>query len=439
MPLQSNVHFAAVPPADVPAPASGYYALFVSDGSSSTVAGTLYKKDSTGTVTASQDHSADFTNAKAQDAVGGALQSSGTILLTYNSGGHFITADIKPTSISAAQLVDAGITGAKLADAAIIPAKLADNAITTLKLADLNVTTVKLADLAVSTIKLADTAVTNAKLATMAQATFKMRATASGTGAPIDGTPAQAKTALAITAADVSGLGTAATTNATAYDAAGLAAAAQAASQPLNSDLTAISALSTTAFGRTLLTVADSAAHTTTVDLATQNANGLLSATDKQRLDVVGQLGSLTAPSSGTGTRVFLSVPISPLLGVAGQTFRIRTQGNSATAGGTTLIFRVYVGTNGTTSDTVAWVSTTSAAIVTNLRAGFDGVLTIRTVGGSGSVQCECLGFANTVLLPTATAAPAAITVNTTAQWYISLGVTASGTFVAQQALVAAQ
>ena len=55
-------------------------------------------------------------------------------------------------------------------------------------------------------------AVTNAKLADMAQATFKGRAAASGTGAPIDMTAAQAKTALAITASDVSGLATVATT-----------------------------------------------------------------------------------------------------------------------------------------------------------------------------------------------------------------------------------
>ncbi len=48
------------------------------------------------------------------------------------------------------------------------------------------------------------------------------------------------------------------------FDAAGAAAAAQAASQPLDSDLTAIAALSTTSFGRALLTLADAAAMRTT-------------------------------------------------------------------------------------------------------------------------------------------------------------------------------
>ncbi len=44
---------------------------------------------------------------------------------------------------------------------------------------------------------IANDAVSNAKLANMAQATFKMRAAAAGTGDPIDGTDAQARTALA--------------------------------------------------------------------------------------------------------------------------------------------------------------------------------------------------------------------------------------------------
>lgn len=61
----------------------------------------------------------------------------------------------------------------------------------------------------------ANSAVTNAKLADMVQATFKMRAAAAGTGAPIDGTAAQAKTALAIANTDVSGLGTLSTQSGT--------------------------------------------------------------------------------------------------------------------------------------------------------------------------------------------------------------------------------
>lgn len=65
------------------------------------------------------------------------------------------------------------------------------------------------------------------------------------------------------------GLGTAATQPTAAFDAAGLAAAAQAASQPLDSDLTAIAALTTTTFGRSLLTLADAAAGRTSLGLGT--------------------------------------------------------------------------------------------------------------------------------------------------------------------------
>lgn len=65
------------------------------------------------------------------------------------------------------------------------------------------------------------------------------------------------------------GLGTAATSNTSAFDASGAAAAAQAASQPLDSDLTAIAALSTTSFGRAFLILADAAAGRTYLGLGT--------------------------------------------------------------------------------------------------------------------------------------------------------------------------
>ena len=63
----------------------------------------------------------------------------------------------------------------------------------------------------VAAVDINDDAVTNAKLANMAAATFKGRAAGAGTGDPTDLTAAQAKTALAISTSDVSGLGTLAT------------------------------------------------------------------------------------------------------------------------------------------------------------------------------------------------------------------------------------
>ena len=60
----------------------------------------------------------------------------------------------------------------------------------------------------------------------------------------------------------------------TYFEVAGAAAAAQAASQPLDSDLTAIAALSTTSFGRALLTAADAAALTANIAAASETVQG---------------------------------------------------------------------------------------------------------------------------------------------------------------------
>lgn len=65
------------------------------------------------------------------------------------------------------------------------------------------------------------------------------------------------------------GLGTAATSASTAFEVAGAAAAAQAASQPLDSDLTAMAALTTTTYGRAFLALADAAAGRTALGLGT--------------------------------------------------------------------------------------------------------------------------------------------------------------------------
>lgn len=65
------------------------------------------------------------------------------------------------------------------------------------------------------------------------------------------------------------GLGTAAVSATGDFDAAGAAAAAQAASQPLDSDLTAIAALATTSYGRAFLALADAAAGRTALGLGT--------------------------------------------------------------------------------------------------------------------------------------------------------------------------
>lgn len=124
----------------------------------------IFLADGTGGTTAGSWYSKDstgtvsaltFSNEQAQDAVGSILTDTATVDFTYDDAGNTISAIV----------IDASIT--------------------------------------------------NAKLTTMAAATFKMRASGAGTGAPIDGTATQAKTALAIANTDVSGLGTLSTQNGT--------------------------------------------------------------------------------------------------------------------------------------------------------------------------------------------------------------------------------
>ncbi len=71
----------------------------------------------------------------------------------------------------------------------------------------------------------------------------------------------------------------------TFYEAAGAAAAAQSASQPLDSDLTAIAALSTTAYGRTFLTLADQAALMGLVSSASTTAEGKIELATQAEVD----------------------------------------------------------------------------------------------------------------------------------------------------------
>ncbi len=243
MATQSNIWFAAVPPGNVPTPTSGYYAFFVGDGTGGTTMGIYYKKDSAGNITSLIPPS--YSGQNAQDAVGTILQDTATVDFTYDPTGHTISA--------------------------IVP----------------------------------DSAITNAKLAAMAAGTFKMRAAGAGSGSPIDGTAAQAKAALGITYSDVSGLGSAATQNSSAFDAAGLAATAQTnainASQPVSATLTSLAALSTTAYGRALLTQPDAAALTSLINTATASLKGLMTPGQVQQL-----------ASNSTGRYNVLDYGISP-------------------------------------------------------------------------------------------------------------------------------
>lgn len=104
------------------------------------------------------------------------------------------------------------------------------------------------------------------------------------------------------------GLGTAATSNVGDFDAAGAAAAAQAASQPVDSDLTAIAALSTTSFGRSLLALADASAGRTALGLggsatlAVGTTAGTVAAGDDSRITGAAQKASNLSDLANAGT-----------------------------------------------------------------------------------------------------------------------------------------
>lgn len=112
-----------------------------------------------------------------------------------------------------------------------------------------------------------------------------------GTGAS---SPAAARTNLE--------LGTAATTAASDYDPAGSAAAAQAAaiaaSQPVDSDLTAIAALTTTAYGRGFLALGDAVAGRTALSL------GTAATTDATAYDAAGTAAGAVATHAADTTAV---------------------------------------------------------------------------------------------------------------------------------------
>lgn len=118
-----------------------------------------------------------------------------------------------------------------------------------------------------------------------------------------------------------------------------------------------------------------------------------------------------------------------------GDQFRGRLFGASSSNG--TLIFRLRVGTLGTTSDPEVWRSITSAAQAANQRAGLEFIATIRQAGASGILQAEGLGFAHAALLPTFVAAPSIISIDTTKKNWMSMTVVcSSGIFTAHQGLI---
>jgi len=148
---------------------------------------------------------------------------------------------------------------------------------------------------------------------------------ASVAGPLIEATDYQAAHVLTLTAADVGA------------DASGAAAAAQAASQPLNAGLTAISGLTTTSFGRGLLTDADAAALRSSAGLGT----------------LATQSGTFSGTSSGTNTgdQTNISGNAATVTTNANLTGDVSSVGNATTIGAGKVTEAMQVLANNTTQN----------------------------------------------------------------------------------------
>lgn len=190
------------------------------------------------------------------------------------------------------------------------------------------------------------------------------------------------------------GLGTAATQASTAFEVAGAAAAAQAASQPLDSDLTAIAALTTTSFGRGLLALGDAAAGRTTL--------GLVIGTNVQAWDAdLDSWAGKTAPSGTavgtTDTQTLTNKRLTP---------RVTTITSSATP---------TVNTDDCDDVTITALATNITSMTTSLTgtpANFDKlIIRILDNGVSRTITWGAKFIPRGIVLPTATVAGKVTTV----------------------------
>jgi hypothetical protein len=189
------------------------------------------------------------------------------------------------------------------------------------------------------------------------------------------------------------GLGTAATQASTAFEVAGAAAAAQAASQPLDSDLTAIAALTTTAYGRAFLALADQAALQALLGLDTDVAlaanSDLKIATQKATKAYADSLLDANNAWQYKGVIDASANPNYPAAS-AGHTYRISVAGKIGGASG----INVEVGDTITAlvDGSAAGNQATVGANWTILQTNIDGAV----VGPASSVSADLATFSGT-------------------------------------------
>jgi hypothetical protein len=117
-----------------------------------------------------------------------------------------------------------------------------------------------------------------------------------------------------------------------------------------------------------------------------------------------------------------------------GQNFRILGVGTNSSTG--SILFRIRVGANGTTSDNLAWTSvTSSAATVTNTRAGFSLIGTVRSLT---TFNCDGMAYYSSSMI-NSTLAPAVATIAASSPWFIDITAqTNTGSFTLQECAIEA-
>lgn len=169
---------------------------------------------------------------------------------------------------------------------------------------------------------------------------------------------------------------------------------------------------------------------------------GVVSTSDQK--SVAGNMGGLISGAQSTigadittaGTAAFtlLSARIPANSVKIGDTFRVSVYGVTAALGNPT--FSVAIGT-ADPGTTVVWTTAALTSAAAN-GGGFDALLTVKTIGSSGTVTGSGAGIVAAVIGTSATAA--AQTINTTGDWFITARVAMSAsTFRAVSASVEAQ
>ncbi len=152
------------------------------------------------------------------------------------------------------------------------------------------------------------------------------------------------------------------------FDPLGAAAAGQAASQPVDSDLSAIAALTTTPFGRSILTLANAAAGRTTLDVDQAGSN--------IPKTIVNAKGDLLV---GTADNALTVLPV----GANGRALLPDSAQTSGWRFATTAFFEGTGSPNGVVAAPVG------SAFVNSESGGYNGARTWRKIAGTGNTGWE--------------------------------------------------